>query len=335
MFYEDFCRENLVIPMLDVVTLGEMLVQFNPISTGPLRHVTYFEKHAAGSEANFAIGMVRLGFKAGFITRVGNDEFGRYILSVLRSEGVDVSKVKVDDEAPTGIYFIQRGYPVPGRSIVFYYRRGSAASRLSPDDIEEDYIKSSRLLHLTGITPALSESCRKAVLKALRIAVENDVIVSFDTNIRLKLWPCEEKARETLLPIMRETDILLTEPEDAEILIGESEPNKIIEKMLSMGPKIVAVKMGEEGAIASNGKETIMKPGFKVPVVDVIGAGDAFAAGFIASILEGRSLEDALAFGNAAGALVVTVRGDIENLPTKDDIERFLAFQRREKITFR
>lgn len=320
--------------MLDVVTLGEMMIQFNPVTTGPLRHVTYFEKHAAGSEANFAIGMTRLGFKAGFITRVGNDEFGKYILSVLRGEGVDTSRIKIDD-APTGIYFIQRGYPIPGKSMVFYYRRGSAASRLSPEDIDEGYIKSARLLHLTGITPALSASCMEATFKALKVAREGGVKVSFDTNIRLKLWPSKEKARETLLPIVESANILLTEPEDTEILIGEKDPQKIIDKMLSMGPEIVVVKLGEEGAIASNGRETIMKPGFKVPVVDVIGAGDAFAAAFIAGILKNRSLEETLTYGNVAGALVVTVRGDIENLPSWDDIERFLAFQRREHVTFR
>ena len=104
--------------MLDVVTMGEVMVQFNPITTGPLRHVTYFEKHAAGAEANFAIGMARMGFKTGVITRVGNDEFGKYIVSVLSGEGIDVSRVRVDSEAPTGVYFIQRGYPMPRRSSV-------------------------------------------------------------------------------------------------------------------------------------------------------------------------------------------------------------------------
>lgn len=320
---------------MDVITLGEMLVQFNAVTTGPLRHVVYFEKHAAGSEANFAIGMVRLGFKAGFITRVGNDEFGKYVLSVLRGEGVDTSRVKVDDEAPTGIYFIQRGYPIPERSSVLYYRRGSAASRLSPEDIDENYIKGSRLLHLTGITPALSDTCREAVFKSLRIAVENKIMVSFDTNIRLKLWLKADKARETLLPIIEKADIVLTEPEDAEILVGEKDPGKIIEEMLALGPKIIAVKLGADGAAASDGRGVILKPGFKVPVVDVIGAGDAFAAGFIASLLRGKSLEEALMFGNAAGALVVTVRGDIENLPSWEDIEKFLAFQRRERVVLR
>ena len=204
--------------MLDVVTLGEVMVQFNPITTGPLRHVTYFEKHAAGSEANFAIGVVRLGLRAGLITRVGNDEFGRYILSILRGEGVDISLIKVDNDAPTGIYFIQRGYPIPGKSSVIYYRRGSAASKMSPEDIDEEYIKNSKLLHLTGITPALSDSCREATLKTLSIASESRIMTSLDMNIRLKLWSRDE-ARETLPPMIRKVNILLTEPADAKILI--------------------------------------------------------------------------------------------------------------------
>jgi 2-dehydro-3-deoxygluconokinase len=314
--------------------MGEMMVQFNPVTTGPLRHVVYFEKHAAGAEANFAIGISRLGFKAGFITRVGNDEFGKYIINVLRSEGVDVSKVKVDEGAPTGIYFIQRSYPIPGKSGVLYYRKGSAASRLSPEDVDAEYIKNSRLFHLTGITPALSESCKEASLKALEIASENKVMISLDTNIRLRLWS-KEKARETLLPMLKKADIVLTEPEDAEILIGEKEPRKIAEKILAMGPRIVVVKLGEEGALAAGEKETVQKPAFKVPVVDIIGAGDAFAAGFISGILRGWSLEKALEYGNAAGALVVTVRGDIENLPSLDDIEKFLAAQRKETVALR
>lgn len=320
--------------MLDVVTLGEVMVQFNPITTGPLRHVAYFEKHAAGSEANFAIGVTRLGLKAGLITRVGNDEFGKYILSVLRGEGVDISLVKIDDDAPTGIYFIQRGYPIPNKSSVIYYRRGSAASKMSPEDIKEEYIRNSKLLHLTGITPALSDSCKEATLKALKIASESEIKISLDTNIRLKLWS-KDKAKETLLPIIRKVNILLTEPTDAKILVGEEDPHKIIEKILSMGPNMVVIKLGERGAIASDGKETIMKTGFKVPVVDVIGAGDAFAAGFIANILKGKSLEEALTYGNAAGALVVTTRGDIENLPSQEDVEKFLASQRRETVMLR
>jgi len=205
---------------------------------------------------------------------------------------------------------------------------------MSPEDIDEEYIRNSKLLHLTGITPALSDSCREATFKALSIASESRVMTSLDTNIRLKLWSKDE-ARETLLSMIKKVNILLTEPADAKILVGEEDPHKIIDKILSIGPEIIAIKLGEKGAIASDGKETIMKLGFKVPVVDVIGAGDAFAAGFIASILKGKNLEEALTYGNAAGALVVTTRGDIENLPSQEDIEKFLAFQRRETVILR
>lgn len=320
--------------MFDVVTMGEIMVQLNPVTEGPLRHVVYFEKHAAGAEANFAVGMTRMGFAAGYITRVGEDEFGRYILSFLRGEGVDVSRVVVDKEAPTGIYFIQRGYPVPGKSSVLYYRKGSAASRLCPEDLDSEYMGQTRLFHLTGITPALSETCREASYEAIKIARKGNIMISLDTNIRLRLWKAE-KARETLLPMIEKATILLTDPQDSQILIGESDPERAANSFLDTGPSTVVVKLAEEGALAATREKMVTKRAFKVPVVDMIGAGDAFAAGFVASILKGWSLDRALEVANAAGALVVTVRGDIENLPSMEEVERFLAFQRKEKVDFR
>jgi len=205
--------------MLDVVTMGEVMVQFNAVSNGPLRHVTYFEKHAAGAEANFAIGITRLGFKAGIITKIRDDEFGRYIINVLRSEGLDVSRIKFEPEAPNGVYFIQRNYPVPGKSSVLYYRKGSAASKLSSNDLDLDYVRNAKLFHLTGITPALSQSCKEASHEALKIASESGLTISFDTNIRLSLWS-KDDARLTLLSMLKKANIVLTEPQDGEILFG-------------------------------------------------------------------------------------------------------------------
>lgn len=320
--------------MLDLVTLGEVMVQFNACRNGPLRHVTYFEKHAAGAEANFAIGMARLGFKAGFITRVSNDEFGRYVLNMLRSEGLDVSRIKIDPKARNGIYFIQRNYPIPSKSSVIYYRKGSAASRISPEDVDPEYIEQAKLFHLTGITPALSKSCREASLKSLEIASQANIPISFDTNVRLGLWSKEE-ARKTLVPMLKKAEIVLIEPQDAEILIGKKEPDQIAEDLLSMGVEVVAVKLGAEGAAAYTAKEKARKPAFKVPIMDVIGAGDAFAASFISSLVRGRSLKEALEIGNAAGALVATVRGDFENMPSLEDIQKFLAAQRKEPVILR
>ena len=268
---------------MDVVTLGEVLIQMNAASNGPLRHVSLFEKHAAGAEANFAIGMTRLGFKAGIITRVKDDEFGKYVVNLLRGEGVDVSRIKTENDAPNGVYFIQRNYPIPGKSSVVYYRKGSAASKMSAGDIDVEYVKDARLLHLTGITPALSSSCKEACLKALRTASEAGVTVSVDTNIRLSLWSKQE-ARTTLLPMIEKANIVLTEPQDAEILFGTRDPDDIADEVFRMGPETVAVKLGDEGAAAYVKGKSARKPAFKVPVEDVIGAGDAFAAGFISSL---------------------------------------------------
>ena len=319
---------------MDVVTMGEIMVQLNAVSNGPLRHVTYFEKHAAGAEGSFAIGMARMGFRAGFFTCVRDDEFGKYIVGLLRSEGVDTSRVKTISSAPNGVYFIQRNYPIPGKSSVLYYRRGSAASEMSVDDVDPEYIRKAKLFHLTGITPALSESCREASLKALRIASEAGVKVSFDTNIRLALWS-GEVAREVLVPMLKMADIVLIEPQDAEILLVKRDPEKIGKKLLSMGVETVVVKLGEDGAAAFTEGSSARKPALSVPVEDVIGAGDACAAGFVSSLMRGRGLEEALEIGNAAGALVVTVRGDFENMPSMDDVEKFLASQRGDTVMLR
>ena len=314
---------------MDVVTVGEVLIQMNAASNGPLRHVAFFEKHAAGAEANFAIGMTRLGYKTGIITRVRDDEFGKYIINLLRGEGVDVSRVKIENDAPNGVYFIQRNFPILGKSSVLYYRKGSAASKMSISDIDMEYVKDAKLLHLTGITPALSISCREACFEALKIASEAGVTVSVDTNIRLSLWGKRE-ARATLLPMVEKANIVLTEPQDAEILLGTKNLEDIAKKVLRMGPETVAIKLGDEGAAAYTMGKSVRKPAIKVPIEDVIGAGDAFAAGFISSLLRGLEMEEALEIGNAAGALVVTVKGDFENMPSADEVKKFLAAQRKE-----
>lgn len=307
------------------MAMGETMIQLNALTPGPLRYVNCFEKHAAGTESNVAVGMVRMGFSSGWISRLGDDELGRFIHGFLRGEGVDVSHVVFDPEAPTGLYFVQRGYPMPGKSVVYYYRSGSAASRLRPGDVDADYVASARIFHTTGITLALSPSCRGAVEKALEAAEGGGTEVSFDTNIRLKLWSPDE-ARECLLGYMGSVDTLFTDVNDSRILLGVDEPSAAAERFLKMGPGTVVVKMGEEGAYAATKEgESAYKQAFKVPVVDMIGAGDAFDAAFLGSRLRGLSLEESLEIANAAGALCVTVRGDVEAVPTYEDVKRFLA----------
>lgn len=301
------------------------MIQLNAFTPGPLRYVNYFEKHAAGTESNVAIGVVRMGHSAGWVSRLGDDELGRYIRDFVRGEGVDVSHVKFDAEAPTGLYFVQRDYPVPGKSVIYYYRKGSAASKLNVDNVDIKYVASAKVFHTTGITLALSKSCREAVDKAIEVARSVDMEVSFDSNIRLKLWSPEE-ARRVIVSYMGSTDILFTDDQDSKILVGEGEPFLAAQKFLSMGPHTVVVKMGEKGAFAATlDGETAFKRAYKVPVIDVIGAGDAFDAAFLSCRLKKYNIERSLEVANAAGALCVTVRGDVEAIPSFDDVQRFLA----------
>ncbi|UCD44673.1 MAG: sugar kinase [Candidatus Bathyarchaeota archaeon] len=311
--------------MLEIVTMGETMIQLNAFTSGPLRYVNYFEKHAAGTESNVAVGTVRMGYAAGWISKLGDDELGHYIHNFLKGEGVDVSHVAFDREAPTGLYFVQRDYPLPGKSVIYYYRRGSAASRLGPDDVDVDYVSSAKVFHTTGITLALSGSCRKAVERAFEVARNAGVEVSFDSNIRLKLWSPEE-ARRVISGYIGSTDIVFTDTQDAEIMVGDSDPEGAAEKLISLGPHTVVVKLGDKGAyVATSDGEKAMKPAYEVPVIDTVGAGDAFDAAFLSCRLRGFTLERSLEVANAAGALCVTVRGDVEAIPTFEDVERFLA----------
>jgi 2-dehydro-3-deoxygluconokinase/2-dehydro-3-deoxygalactonokinase len=305
----------------DVVTLGESLIQLNAVTRGPLRHVTLFERHVAGAETTVAVCVRRQGLSSGLITRVGDDEFGKCILNWVRGEGVDTSQIRVDTEAPTGIYFVQRGFPIPSESKMFYYRKGSAGSRISPSDVDPDYLGAAKLFHTTGITPALSETALEATRKALEISISNNLIVSFDTNIRPVLWGSIDNAVRVLTPIIEKVDILFTDPRDASILLNVQDVDQMIDGFLKFGVETVVLKMGRKGAIAANRREKVSVQTLAVYVEDPIGAGDAFAGTFITSRLKGRSLEESLKRAVIAGSLVVTVRGDEECLPSEEEID--------------
>lgn len=309
----------------EVVTLGESMVLFTPESDGPLRYVHRFTKRIGGAESNVCIGLVRLGHSAGWISRVGDDEFGRYLVASIRGEGVDTSQVRVDPDAPTGVYFRERRALGGGR--VYYYRRGSAASRLQPDDLDGDYIRSARILVGSGITPALSPSCRATLERAIDIAQEAGIPFVFDPNLRMTLWPPHE-AREVLRSLIARADIVLPGDEEAVFLTGEADPLIAGRMIQAMGPKQVVVKVGAAGAWVLTEDEEILVPGFDVGrVVDPVGAGDAFAAGYVAGLLEGLSPLESARLGNACGAFVVSVSGDIEGLPERADVEELLVGQ--------
>ena len=312
--------------MPDVITMGEVLVELNAVTRGPLRHVALFEKHAGGAEGNVAIGVSRLGQSSGIIARVGNDEFGQFLLGTLRAENVNTSHVAVDGDSPTGLFFVERGYPIPDKSASVYYRHDSAGSKLSEADVDTKYIATAKIFHITGITPALSKTAREASRVAVMAAKERKVAVSLDTNIRLKLWS-EEDARRTLLPLCEMADIVFTSCPDAKIIVGEDEPEAIVKRLHRTGVGTVVVKLGEKGAFASSNHETATVPMIRTTVEDPTGAGDSFAAAFLATRLKGWKLKDCLRAASATAALVVTVRGDWEIIPDLKSLQTFLDYE--------
>ena len=306
--------------MPDLVTLGETCVALVAKSRGPLRYATEFERRPGGAESTVAAGVARLGHGAGWMSRLGRDEFGAYVLGVMRSEGVDTAAVRVDPHARTGVFF--RDNRADGRSSVIYYRKHSAFAGFGPDDLDEDYIASARILHLTGITPGLSPSCRAATLRAVEIARANGVAVVFDPNYRAAVWPPEE-ARPCIEDLMVRADHVLAGREDLVKLTGLTEERAQLDYLHALGLPSVVLKLGARGAVLScaDGAERVEGYGAE-PAVDRFGAGDAFAAGYICGLLDGRDRRGAVALGNAVAGWSVRLPGNIESLPDRNDLRQ-------------
>ena len=306
--------------MPDLVTLGETCVALVARSRGPLRYATEFERRPGGAESTVAAGVARLGHGAGWMSRLGRDEFGAYVLGVMRSEGVDTAAVRVDPHARTGVFF--RDNRADGRSSVIYYRKHSAFAGFGPDDLDEDYIASARILHLTGITPGLSPSCRAATLRAVEIARANGVAVVFDPNYRAAVWPPEE-ARPCIEDLMVRADHVLAGREDLVKLTGLTEERAQLDYLHALGLPSVVLKLGARGAVLScaDGAERVEGYGAE-PAVDRFGAGDAFAAGYICGLLDGRDRRGAVALGNAVAGWSVRLPGNIESLPDRNDLRQ-------------
>ena len=312
---------------MDVVTFGESMVLFGPDSSGPLRYVQNFNKSIAGAESNVAIALAKLGHEVGWFSKLGNDEFGRYIHATIRGEGVDVSRVLVNTEKNTGILFKERF--MHSNPNVYYYRKDSAASTLKPEELDDDYIKSAKILHITGITPALSENCRKTVFKAIEIAKANNVLVSFDPNIRLKLWTRED-AVPVLLEIAKQSDIIFPGIDEGQILLGLSKPEDIAEEFMNMGCSVVAVKLGKEGCYVADRMNALYINSYRLEnPQDTVGAGDGFAAGFLSGMLRKLDFKECGEYANGVGAMAVLVKGDMEGYPT---FEQLMAFIGKEKM---
>ena len=298
---------------LDVVTLGESMVLFTPQAVGSMTYASTFTKTIGGAESNVAIALSRLGHNVGWISLLGRDDFGLYLRNTIRGEGVDTSHVHFVNTHPTAVFFKER--KASGEPSVFYYRKNSAASTIAPSHLNEDYIAKAKYLHLTGITPALSDSCLAAIHHSIDIAKKHGVKVVFDPNIRLKLWS-KEKAVPVLKEIAQRCDIVLPGIEEGELLTGESDYEEIAKYFLQGSASLVVVKLGKEGAYYATNEQTGIVQGEKVEhVVDPIGAGDGFAAGLISGLLREWSLEESVHLANRVAAFALTVPGDAEGYP--------------------
>ena len=290
-----------------------------PARPGRLRHATSLELKIGGAESNMAIALARLGVSSGWISFLGHDEPGRLVLDRVRGEGVDTSQVRRLGGYPTGLYLREK---VGRETRVYYYRQGSAASTLAPGAFDPEYLEGADFLHLTGITPALSEECSDFTLWAAREARENGTRVSFDVNYRSKLWPPEE-ARNFVEEMLPHTDLLLVGDDEARALWDRSD-EELVRELAAAGTREVVLKRGGEGSLALVEDRAVEQPVFPVEEVDPIGAGDAFDAGYLAGYLWGLDPEQRLRVANAMGALSVATLGDYEGLPDREELWAFL-----------
>ncbi|AGK46545.1 MULTISPECIES: sugar kinase [Burkholderia] len=308
---------------LDVVTYGEAMAMFVAAEPGPLDSATQFTKRIAGADLNVAIGLARLGFRVGWVSRVGADSFGRYVLDTLAREHVDASCVTVDARYPTGFQLKSRATDGADPTVE-YFRKGSAASRLSLDDYAPGYVLGARHLHLTGVAPALSDSSRELAFHLARTMRAAGRTVSFDPNLRPTLWPSPEAMASTLNALAAHADWVLPGLAEGRQLTGLGTPADIARFYLAQGARGVIVKLGAQGAYfrTADGCEGTVAAERVEHVVDTVGAGDGFAVGVVSALLEGRAIGDAVARGNRIGALAIQVIGDSEGLPTRAALDR-------------
>jgi len=306
---------------MDVVTLGETMVLFEPFQDGRMQYSDNFRKSIGGAESNVAIGLSKLGHRAAWISRFGQDPFGRYIYSYLKGEGVDVDHVVFDEEYRTGVYFKETGGF--NQTNIFYYRNETAASKLQPEDIAGEMIAQAKYLHISGITSALSENCHETVMHVIELAKKSNVKIIFDPNIRQSLWN-EERFIPTLKQILKHATYFLPGKDELSSLYPNMEEGKIIDSILDDGVEAVILKNGKYGASYHTKKEQKIVHGFpNEKVKDPVGAGDGFAAGFTSGLLDDLSLKESVRRGNLIGSMVTMVQGDCEGLPYRGEMEAF------------
>ena len=309
-----------------VLIFGETMALMRTDQVGPLAHATTLSLGIGGSESNVAIGLQRLGVQAVWCGRVGADSLGHLVEREIRAEGVDV-RIAVDPSAPTGLMIKERRTPATQR--VSYYRAGSAGSRITPEDIDEQLICGAGLLHVSGITPALSPQAEATLRYAVDVAKAHNVTVSFDLNFRGNLWSAEE-ARSVYRDIIPLSDIVFAGDDEAAIAVGPGEPEELARRIAALGPSQAVIKLGSDGALALIDGTLLRQEAVTVDAVDTVGAGDAFVAGYLAELVDGCGPQDRLKTAAATGAFACLVPGDWEGFPRRHELP---ILQAREPVS--
>lgn len=307
--------------MADILTLGEPLVELNAADDGPLHAATTFTTGFGGDSSNFAVAARRSGADVAYVTHLGDDDFGTALLTLWQREGIRTEYVQREPGGRTGLYFVSRE---GGSSRFTYYRSGSPASRLVPEDVPASAVASARLLHVSGITQAISTSACDTVLAAVMLARDNGTLVSYDPNHRPALWPLE-RARAVVMHTVALSDFVFPSLEDGRALTGLDDPYAVLDAFARAGAKTVVLKLGADGALLRhNGETTRIDPHPVVPA-DPTGAGDTFAGAFTAQLLEGYPAVRAARYAAVAAAVTAAGIGAIEPIPTRGVVEQLLS----------
>ena len=318
----------------EIVTLGEILVEIMRKNRNVPHNVpgVYLGPYPSGAPAIFIDTAANLGVSSGFIAVVGEDDFGELLLNCLRKDGVDTRHIRVATGYTTGTTFVMY-YSSGARKFIFHLRH-SAAGQLSPDDVEEEYIAKSKILHIMGSSLAVSESSRKACYKAVEIARNSNVTVTFDPNLRPELLDVET-IRKICKPIIKSCRVILPSRDEAVALTGIRDPVEAGRRLIETEPEIAVIKMGGEGAVAVTEGEVLFDPPFEVREVDPTGAGDVYDAAFIYGLLKDWSLNKTMEFAGAAGAIKVTKFGPMSGPSSIGEVEEFIKEGKKKHIDYK
>jgi len=309
----------------DIIAIGEPMFELSAEEEGSLSEVRRFVAGWGGDTSNFSIAASRAGARVGYLTRLGDDAFGDSFINLWQREGIDVSRIVKDPEAFTAAYFISR----KGKQHHFtYFRKGSAASRMTPGFLPRDFIASARLLHVSGISQAISVSACDTMAAAITLARAAGRLVSYDPNFRPQLWSLD-RAREVIHETCRRADLIFPSLDEARLLTGLASPDEIARFYLGLGPKVIVVKLGAEGALLATADGLQAFPSNKVDSIDMSGAGDTFDGAFVARYLAGWPLDACVRFANAAAAITTSGLGCVTPVPRIADIEALMARQPR------